>query len=260
MDMAILWRALWPLWQPTNHRCLLCRDAYGVDDYYGGGERHEGFGPADRLARHNRLFNNLCPGCLGDLPRITAACARCGLPLAQPAATCGHCTATPPQFSHCYCPYEYGYPIDYLIQQYKHHRRFAAGKLMQQLLVSHTRHLPWHQWQGLVPVPLHWRKLWRRGFNQAFGIAEALAHQHQLPIYHAQRTRPTPSQQGLNRKQRLKNLTGAFAVAPEVNGKAILIIDDVITTGATADCLTEALLKAGATSVDVLALARTPKP
>ncbi|MEM7567894.1 MAG: ComF family protein, partial [Pseudomonadota bacterium] len=115
----------------------------------------------------------------------------------------------------------------------------------------------------LVPVPLHWLRLMRRGFNQSDVLAGAVARRSGLPVAQGlKRTRRTRQQVRLSGAARRRNVAGAFAVRdsarPAIAGRRVVLIDDVITTGATVHACTRALLRAGATSVDVLAFSRVP--
>src|SRR5690349_22298898 len=115
---------------------------------------------------------------------------------------------------------------------------------------------------ALVPVPLHWRRLWQRRFNQSSALAHAISRVSKVPVMDEVllRARATQPQFGLPREQRAENVQGAFKVPKEkrieVKGKKLVLIDDVLTTGATADACTKILLRAGALRVDVLVLAR----
>lgn len=115
---------------------------------------------------------------------------------------------------------------------------------------------------ALVPVPLHWGRLWRRRFNQSSGLAHAISRLSNIPVadHLLVRSRATAPQFGLPRARRAENVQGAFAVPKpiriEVKGKKLVLVDDVLTTGATVDACTKALLRAGAGRVDVLVLAR----
>src|SRR5262249_34836242 len=118
----------------------------------------------------------------------------------------------------------------------------------------------------LVPVPLHWTRLWQRRFNQSAALARAIARQSTVRAadHLLARARATPPQFGLARNERAKNVQGAFEVPStarvEVRNKKLVLIDDVLTTGATADACVKALLRAGAARVDVLVLARVVEP
>jgi ComF family protein len=115
---------------------------------------------------------------------------------------------------------------------------------------------------ALVPVPLHWRRLWQRRFNQSSALARAISRRSKIPVadHLLVRSRATQPQFGLPRDQRAENVQGAFHVPKEkrieVKGKKLVLIDDVLTTGATVDACTKVLLRAGALRVDVLVLAR----
>jgi ComF family protein len=115
---------------------------------------------------------------------------------------------------------------------------------------------------ALVPVPLHWRRLWTRRFNQSAALAAAIARASGVAVAHAalRRVKATRQQVGLSRSERAGNVQGAFRVAAaakaEVAGRRLVLIDDVLTSGATADACARALLRAGAAQVDVLVLAR----
>ena len=119
---------------------------------------------------------------------------------------------------------------------------------------------------ALVPVPLHWRRLWTRRFNQAAALARAIAKSSRVPVLDdaLKRLRATPQQVGLKRAERATNVQGAFQVPDErsaaVAGRRLVLIDDVLTSGATADACARALLRAGAARVDVLVFARVVDP
>lgn len=113
----------------------------------------------------------------------------------------------------------------------------------------------------LVPVPLHRRRMWTRGYNQAWLIARALGRETGLPVAHLlERRRATPVLRGMGPEARARAVTGAFAVTGDVAGKAVGLIDDVFTTGATARACAEALREAGAARVAVICWARVLEP
>jgi ComF family protein len=115
---------------------------------------------------------------------------------------------------------------------------------------------------ALVPVPLHWRRLWMRRFNQSTRLAEVVSAASGVPVAYdvLRRVKATAQQVGLTRVQRADNVQGAFRVAPdaraEVAGRRLVLVDDVLTTGATLDACARTLLRAGARNVDVLTFAR----
>lgn len=115
------------------------------------------------------------------------------------------------------------------------------------------------QFDAIVPMPLHWRRRWQRGFNQAELLAREIGRRWAVPVRNAvRRTRATPPQAGLTSAQRRKNVQGAFAMKGKIrlDGMRVLLVDDVLTTGATASACGRALKRAGAVHVSLLALAR----
>ena len=134
-----------------------------------------------------------------------------------------------------------------------------AQALCRQLL--HTE-VPRGAWDALVPVPLHISRLRERGYNQSALLGRALAQSLSLPLRENWlfRVRATKPQSTQSRKERLAAMEGAFEACDEVAGLRILLVDDVLTTGATAQSLARLLRQAGARQVDVYCLARTPRP
>jgi ComF family protein len=114
----------------------------------------------------------------------------------------------------------------------------------------------------LIPVPLHWRRGWSRRYNQSGALARVIEKQAHVPVAPdtLRRIRPTQQQVGLSRPERASNVQGAFKVAPDrtgdIQGRRIVLIDDVLTSGATVDACARALLRAKAAQVDVLVFAR----
>ncbi|MEN0035766.1 MAG: ComF family protein [Cellvibrio sp.] len=206
----------------------------------------------------------LCPTCNTALPRLNREphlCKCCALPLASDAPLCGKCLQKKPAFSQSCIAFNYTHPLDFLIQQFKYRRQLSSGKLLAQLLseTCSTAERP----DILVPVPIHWRKRWQRGFNQSELIAYWISKNFDIPVLSAcQQTRHHHSQKGLGRAERYKNLRQSFAINTSIKAKLhgahIALIDDVVTTTATARTLSELLLKNGAQRVDIWALARTP--
>lgn len=205
----------------------------------------------------------LCDGCLTDLPWLgKRQCTVCALPLETEGSTCGGCLKHPPLFSQCKALFRYSSPIDRLISQFKYHSDLAVGELLGALLAKHLISPNTVVPDCLLPMPLHHARLNERGFNQAALLAISISRQLSVSVAHhlCQRNRETAHQMGSTRKNRKKNLRGAFTCYEDVSGKSIAIIDDVVTTGATVNELAKTLLNAGARDVQVWCLARTPLP
>ncbi|WP_339640237.1 ComF family protein [uncultured Porticoccus sp.] len=206
---------------------------------------------------------DLCTDCQAALPFNWPACSRCGLPLTTPTV-CGRCLVSPPAFHHCIAPLRYTYPVDRLVNSFKHRGQFNRGTLLAELLVSAiltSQNNPESALPDLLaPVPLHWRRQFTRGFNQAGWLSRYLGRKLAIPVDQQllHRHRHTPHQQGQSRKARLTNIRGAFQLHAPVNGKHIGLVDDVMTTGTTVGELSDLLMSAGAVRVDVWCLARTP--
>lgn len=229
-------------WLKNKQTCLLCDE------------------PADSA-------NSLCVSCESELPWLGARCQVCALPLPHAGLTCGGCLQRAPRFDRVEAPWRYAFPVDSLITRFKHQAKWPLGRLLGELLSQHLLHA---FGEGLtrpdllLPVPLAERRQRQRGFNQAALLAQWLSEQLHLPLqqHWLQRVIDTPAQQQLDAATRKRNLRRAFALAPksQVSGLHLALVDDVLTTGATAESLARLLKKAGATRVDIYCLARTPKP
>lgn len=212
----------------------------------------------------SRRSRELCVDCEADLPWLGARCRQCALPLPRgsSALLCGKCVSKPPAFSRCLCPLRYDFPVDRLITGFKHHRQFAHAALLAQLWIEATADLIGDPSPDIImPVPLHWRRRFQRGYNQSELLAKWWSDALHIPMLNTlRRHRATPSQQGLSAKQRRRNLHKAFILnKPEqIQGKHIALVDDVLTTGATAHSLAAILARNGARQIDIWCLARTP--
>lgn len=209
----------------------------------------------------------ICMACEQELPWLIDQCDRCALPMPMAGLTCGACNRHPPAFNEVVAPWLYDFPIDALVTRFKHQGKWPLGRLLADLLSETLQHRfleGLRQPDCLIPVPLARQRLRQRGFNQAAMLAKWLGARLGLAVdeHVLRRIKETPSQQGLDAKARKRNLSSAFALtdAAPIIGKHLALIDDVLTTGSTAQALAELLIKAGARSVDVYCLARTPKP
>ncbi|MDE2580883.1 MAG: ComF family protein [Rhodospirillales bacterium] len=197
-------------------------------------------------------------------------CARCGLPFASAGAAgrdgvCAACRERPPAFAAARAAFLYDAGARRLILPFKHADRPEIAARLAPFLHRAGRALL-DQADLLVPVPLHRRRLFARRYNQAALLALALGRRARRPVVvdALRRLRPTDRLEGKTATQRAAALEGAFAVRPargaRLAGRRVLLIDDVLTSGATANACAAALLQAGAQRVDVLAAARVPDP
>jgi ComF family protein len=213
---------------------------------------------ADGTARRD-----LCDGCAQDIELNTIACPRCALPLEAPAPLCGECLASEPPFDAAWAPFRYAHPLDLLEMRFKFGADLAAGRVLSELMLDRARVEAPSMPDLIVAVPLHASRLRRRGFNQAHELAKPLARALGVPLSRdaIERTRATSAQTGLDAVARRRNLRRAFAVNPDVDLPAhVVVFDDVMTTGATMRECARALKRAGVARVDAWALARAPTP
>lgn len=207
----------------------------------------------------------LCTRCRGKLaPSGRTACAVCAGPLdafdPPPGYRCGACRERPPAFDRLLALWTYRPPLDAVVQGLKFRRLDYLGRHLA-LALAEGLGEALDGFDGVVPVPLHWRRRLVRGYNQAERIARPLAGRLGRPLVPAlRRPRPTPPQTSLGKSGRLANLRWAFRVPrPEkVRDLRLLLVDDVATTGATLDAAAEALRQAGAAGVTAVVAARTP--
>lgn len=208
----------------------------------------------------------ICTACLNDLPWLGSACRQCALPLPGEDSLCGQCQQKPPVFSQVIAPFRYCFPLDSLIPAFKYQHKLTYGRLMARLLLQAIVHHYEECDQALpdliLPLPLHRARQAQRGYNQALELARPIARHLAVPLdrRNLMRQRATTSQQGLDAQQRRSNLQGAFACRhPEqVVGRHLALVDDVVTTGTTVNEASRTLLDAGAASVSIWCIARTP--
>jgi len=204
----------------------------------------------------------LCPDCLAALPLLPRPrCPRCGAPFRSPMVSdhlCHACLRQPPPFNRARAAGFYDGFILEAIHRLKYQRQVLYAKFLGQIMVREPDiSAMLADAQLLVPVPLHPRRLRWRGFNQALLLAKHLSHLPVAPEVLIRR-RPTLPQVGLSSQERLVNVKNAFAVtAPqEVNGRNIVLVDDVYTTGATIRECARVLRRAGAARLEVITVAR----
>lgn len=200
---------------------------------------------------------DLCRACHAALPWNDHACPVCALPLAayQPAACCGACLIDPPLQAAAAATFVYAPPVDWLILRFKFHNDLAVGRLLSQLMLQRV---PPFLTEPLMPMPLHRQRLRKRGYDQALELTRPLAREMCVPLWQGLvRKRATAAQSGLDAEARQQNMRDAFAVrfAPP---RALTLVDDVMTTGATLQAAVHALQGYGLRRATLWVCARTP--
>ncbi|MFI4999383.1 MAG: ComF family protein [Reyranellales bacterium] len=238
--------------------------------------------PARRLL--DTVLPPLCLGC-GEIVETAGAlcavcwqgfsfiapphCAQCGVPFSSDMgsdALCIDCLTRPPRFRRARAAMIYDAQSRRLVLPFKHGDRTDMARACGGWMARAGAELL-AEADLVAPVPLHWRRLLTRRYNQALLLAQSVARAADRPVLAPdllRRLRWTGSQAGLKAKERRRNVRQAFAVHPRwaagLKGKSVLLVDDVLTTGATAEACTAVLERAGARHVDVLTLARVVRP
>lgn len=202
--------------------------------------------------------SRVCLTCLKNLPTLNGPLCRCSLPCHPDdvGLLCGRCIKSPPNFTSSHCAWQYGFPLNKLINRYKHQGDIRYEPILVELWLKQLT-LPSPLPDALVPIPLHWWRYFRRGFNQSARLGYFLSQHADIPLLHALR-QPKPSAllQGQSASARRKHAHGRFVAKGDLSGKHLVVIDDVMTTTSTANDAARALLKAGAKRVDIWALCR----
>ena len=207
----------------------------------------------------------VCAECWGKLSFIAPPfCPRLGIPFVYdpgPDMLSMEAIANPPAYTRARAAVRYDDVARTLVHALKYQDRTDLAPAMGRWMARAGRELL-DDADVLVPVPLHWRRAWRRRYNQSGALARVIERQNGVKVAAEalRRIRPTEQQIGLSRPQRASNVQGAFKVAPDrqalIAGRRVVLIDDVLTSGATVDACARALLRAKAASVDVLVFAR----
>jgi ComF family protein len=199
----------------------------------------------------------LCSACLADLPRLpNEHCPICALPTPG-SNVCGECLRHPPHFDATHATFAYAFPLDQLVQAFKYGHQLALSSLFATQMQSTTA----LNADVMIALPLSTERLRERGFNQAVEIARPLARANNVPLdlHSTFRIANTVAQASLPWKQRRANIHHAFECRADLSGKHIVVVDDVMTTGATLDEFARTLKLHGAASVTNWVFARTLK-
>jgi ComF family protein len=208
----------------------------------------------------------VCGPCIRRFAAPVARCQRCALRVPSGRSVCGACLKDPPPQDRALAALDYGHPWDPLIARFKFNDALDLAEPFARLLGEAWRagDVPPADW--LLPVPLAAARLRERGYNQSWEIARRIAAQlgTRADAGLLLRLRDTPHQLAFPVERRAANVHGAFAVEPtrtdELRGRHVAVIDDVMTTGATAAEIARTLKQAGAAQVTLCVLARTPSP
>ena len=217
--------------------------------------------------------DRFCHACWDEIEFLgEPCCARCGTPfdyVADDDAWCGACLAEPPPWDSAHAAVRYGEHSRTIALRLKYGRRMGLARLMARYMRPHIDNAMQNAMQEaakdeaiVIPVPLHRRRLWSRGFNQSLVIARHIGKASGIEVepFALRRIIATRPLQDMNHRQREKAVRKAFAIDPRyadrISGKIVLLIDDVHTSGATARACTRILMQAGAHSVHLVCWAR----
>jgi ComF family protein len=209
----------------------------------------------------------LCGTCWAAIPRLRPPwCERCGwpfrtltpMPVPPPSPACGPCRAEPPGWDWARAGAEYEGVVREAIHAFKFEGKRTLARPLAALLLEQVGREPLEDAAALIPVPLARVREQERGFNQAALVADRLAEAWRLPVRPGwlARVRATAPQSDLGASERRANVRGAFVAPGAVAGRSVIVVDDVLTTGATAEECARALRAAGAARVGVLTVAR----
>lgn len=209
--------------------------------------------------------HGLCSKCNHSIRRFPY-CGRCGTELTHDALSCGHCLREPPNWQRMVIIGKYVDPLSGFIHRFKFQQQFWLDRSLARLLVlaihqarrTHQLLLP----EVILPVPLHHRRQWARGYNQSNLLAHYLSHWLNIPCRQdlLVRIKHTPTQRGLTQKARRTNLKGAFSIYSDAKPfpyQRVALVDDVITTGSTLNEISHLLKSVGVQEIQVWGLAKT---
>lgn len=201
----------------------------------------------------------LCLGCRRDLPRLIPACVRCGMP--STGSTCVACVVNPPLWQYLVAPFLFAYPIDKIIHEFKYLDAVFWGAFLAREMAHRGLALTVPLPEVLIPVPVHPKRLVERGYNQALELARGIGSELNIPVSPGivVRAEPRIPQVGLSSRQRRKNIRGVFTLTRKtIFARRVAIVDDILTTGATATELARILRRTGVEEIQVWVAARTP--
>ena len=203
----------------------------------------------------------LCPACRASLVELGPACPLCAEPTGEHAVTCRRCRVDPLPIDRVVAPWRFGGQLASAIRRLKFAGRAHVARDVAALWAPVLAAVVAERDAVVVPVPLHWRRRWTRGYDHAWLLARHACADAGIaaPVRALRRVRHAPAQSTLPAAERARNVQGAFAAAGPagaVAGRAVVLIDDVMTTGATLAAAARSLRRAGAASITAVVLAR----
>lgn len=217
--------------------------------------------PSQCAVCHSWPAQSVCEACVAQFAQPVPRCITCAIPLPQSMRQCGACIVNPPAVDRTLAAVSYAYPWSNLLVQFKFQEQIGWANTFATLL----RSTPWVEpaleaADFLIPMPLSPERLRTRGFNQCVVLAKAL-DANKTRVNLLQRVMDTPAQSALPRNARLASVQHAFAPNPmegqQLKGKRVVLLDDVMTTGASLNAAASALRQGGATHITAMVLART---
>jgi len=205
----------------------------------------------------------ICYDCFNTLKYNNYSCKRCAIPLPASNAgmICGDCLKKPPHFDQAIALFSYQTPVRQLIHGLKFNRKLALANLLGQLMANYLNNRTGQQPDCIIPVPLSDKRLRQRGFNQSIELARPVSRLLDIPVDRqlVYRVRDTDTQTRLDLKARKINVKNGFEVRKNEKYQYVVILDDVMTTGATCNELARCLKNSGIKRVDIWCVARAEK-
>jgi ComF family protein len=215
--------------------------------------------PACHLCGATAEDEELCHACADNIRSSLLACPLCALPNTD-ASVCSSCSQQSPVWHRALSFFVYDSSVKELMHQWKYQQRSSAGRVLTNRLAQGLAHACLPEVDAILSIPMHRKKLAKRGFNTAYELARVVAKHQSVPLLNNALIRlyETPAQAGLNKQGRQQNIKGAFQVNRErISGYTrVLLVDDVLTTGATLSVCTELLQASGIQEISILTLAR----
>lgn len=200
----------------------------------------------------------ICEHCQLTLPWNILACNYCARPLkvSSPLQRCGECLQQPNSLDHCFAPLRYQQPISTFISQLKFNKKLLYAKSLSQLFLEKLENQPLPDL--IIPIPLHYKRLRQRGFNQALELAKPISKKLKVPLvkYDCIRVKHTNAQSELPLHKRITNIKNAFRCKNPIIAKNVVIFDDVLTTGNTLNEFANMLKQQGVETVSAWCIAR----